>query len=85
MVRGAKDSIHERIAHVQVGRCHVDLGPQRARAIGKLTRAHAVKQVKILLDAAIAIRAFPPGFGQGPAILPHFLGAEIADVRFARP
>ena len=33
---------------------------------------------------AIAIRTLPAGLGQGAAILPHLLGAQVADVRLAR-
>ncbi len=79
-----QDAIHHRIAHVQVRRRHVDLGAQRARAVGKFARAHALEQVEVLFDRAIAIRAVFARLGQRAAILAHLFGAQIVDIRFAR-
>jgi hypothetical protein len=31
------------------------------RAVGELARAHAAQQVEVLRDAAVAVRARPPG------------------------
>ena len=31
VVRGVKDAVHDRVAHVEVGRGHVDLGAEHAR------------------------------------------------------
>ena len=72
------------IAQVQVRRSHVDLGAQRARAVGKFTGAHALEEVEILFDAAIAIGALFAGLGEGSAILANFFGAEVADVGLAQ-
>ncbi len=83
MMRRVQDAVHHRIAHVQVGRCHVDLGAQRARAVGKFALAHALEQVEILFHRAIAIRAFLARLGQRATILANFFGTEIVDVRLA--
>ena len=45
VMRRVKDSVHDRIAHVQVRRGHVDLRPQGSGAIGKFSRLHALKQI----------------------------------------
>ena len=45
VVRGVKDAVHDRIAHVEVGRGHVDLGAQNARAVGELAGFHSLKEV----------------------------------------
>ena len=71
---GMQDAVHHRIAHVQVRRGHVDLGAQHARAVGKLAGAHALEQVEILFDRAIAIGAVLAGLGQRAAILANFFG-----------
>ncbi len=39
LVRGMQDAVHHRVAHIQVGRGHVDLGAKHARAIGETRRS----------------------------------------------
>ena len=84
MMRRAQDAIHHRIAQVDVRRGHVDLGAQRAAAVGKLARAHALEQIEILFDRAVAIRAVLARLGQRAAVFAHLVGVQIADVRLAR-
>ncbi len=38
VMRGVEDAVHDRIAHVEVGRGHVDLGAEHAAAVGELAR-----------------------------------------------
>ena len=80
---GVQDAVHHRVAHVEVGRRHVDFGAQGAGAVGEFAGLHALEQVQILFDGAVAIGAFLAGFGEGAAVLAHFLGGEIADVGLA--
>ena len=56
---GVQDAVHHRVAHVQVGRGHVDLGAQRARAVGKLAGLHALEQVQVLFHASGCGRGSP--------------------------
>ena len=83
MMLGVQDAVHDRIAHVEVRRRHVDLGPQRARAVGELAGLHAREEVEILFDGAIAIGAFFARLGERAAILAHLVGGQIADVGLA--
>ena len=55
VVRGVQDAVHDRIAHVEVGRGHVDLGAQRAAAVRELAGPHALEQVQVLLHGPIAV------------------------------
>ena len=80
---GVQDAVHHRVAHVEVGRRHVDLGAQGARAIGKFAGLHAREQIEILFHGAIAVGAFLAGLGERAAVLAHLLGGQIADVRLA--
>ena len=80
---GVEDAVHDRVAQVEVGRGHVDFGAQHAGAIGKLALAHALKQVEILLDAAVAVRTVLAGLGEGAAMLANLLGGEVIDVGLA--
>ena len=47
-VVSAFDAIDHRIAQIDVGRGHVDLGAQGFRAIGELARPHATKQIEVV-------------------------------------
>ena len=83
MVRGVQDAVHHRVAHVQVGRGHVDLRPQGARAVGKLAGPHPLEQVEVLLDRAVAVGAVLARLGQRAAMFADFVGRQVADVRLA--
>jgi hypothetical protein len=56
-VLGVQDAVHHRVAQVEVGRGHVDLGAQGAAAVGELAGLHALEQVEVLLDGAVAVGA----------------------------
>jgi len=45
----AADAVHHRVAQVEIGRGHVDLRPQGARAVGEFAAAHAPEEVEVLL------------------------------------
>ena len=83
VMAGVQDAVHDRIAHVEIRRGHVDLGAQGARAIGELAGSHALEQVEVLLDGAVAIRAVAAGLVERAAMLPNLIGGQIADVGFA--
>ena len=53
---GVDDAVHDRVAeqHVRVG--HVDLGAQDLFAVGEFAVLHALEQVEVLLDGAVAPR-----------------------------
>ena len=80
---GVQDAVHDRIAQVEVGRGHVDFGAQHARAVGEFALAHALEEVEIFFDGAVAVRAFFAGLGERAAILADFVGAQIVDVGLA--
>jgi hypothetical protein len=79
MVRRVQDAIEHRIAHIQIGRSHVDLGPQRARAVGEFAGPHPPKQFEILRRRALAVGAVLARRGERAAIFAHLLGVQIAD------
>ena len=82
---GVQDAVHDGIAQVQVRRRHVDLGPQRARAVGKFAGLHALEQVQVLFDGAVAIRALLAGLGQRAALLANFIRATDRRRTLCRP
>ena len=73
------DPVERRVAQVDVRRRHVDLRPERPRAVGELAGAHPPEEVEVLLDRAVAVRAVLPRLGQRAAGLPDLLGREVAD------
>src|SRR2546430_5040392 len=83
MMVHVENSIHDRVSEIKVRRTHIDLRPQRSRAIWKLSLFHAHEQIEILFDQTVAIRAFPARFGQRAAIFANLVSAEIAYVSFA--
>ena len=80
VVRRAPDAVERRVAHVDVGRRHVDLRPQRVGAVRELARAHPAEQIEVLRDGPVPVRALAPGLGQRAAVLAHLLGRQVVDV-----
>jgi hypothetical protein len=76
---GVEDAVDDRIAHVDVGMRHVDLGAQRAFAVPEPACAHAPEEVEVLRRGAVAEGAVSAGLGERATMRTHFLGAEIAD------
>ncbi len=77
------DAVDHRIAHVEVGRRHVDLGAQHVLAVGELAGAHALEQGAVLGDGARTVGAVATRFRQGSPVGAHILGAQAAHVRLA--
>ena len=84
LVGGLADTVHDGVAQVDVPRGHVDLRAQRLRPVGELAAAHALEEVQVLRDAAVAVRALRPGLGQGPAMLAHLRDRQLVHVGPAR-
>ncbi len=72
------DAVQRRVAQVDVAAGHVDLGAQRACAIGKFAGTHALEQVQVFFDAALAERRVAAGLGQRAAVLAHLFCREVA-------
>ncbi|MGC4075272.1 MAG: hypothetical protein QM760_22775 [Nibricoccus sp.] len=53
------------------------------RAIRKLAGLHPLKEIEVLLDAAMAARAVLAGLIGGAAITIGVLGAQVTDIGFA--
>jgi len=74
MVIDLFDPVDRRVAHVKVGRSHIDFGPQHPAALRKFTRAHACEQIQIFRDTPVAIGAVLAGLGQRPPVFPDLIG-----------
>ena len=74
------NAVNRRIAHIHVGRRHIDLRAQHMLAIGELTSVHAAEQVKVLLDAPVAVRTVRARLGQRTAVLANFFCAQAVNI-----
>ena len=83
VVRGAAYAVDRRVAHIDVGAGHVDLGPQHHRAIGVGTVAHRAEDAQVVFGAALAERAVDAGLAKVAAVDAHFLGALFVHVGVA--
>src|SRR5262249_17440657 len=79
VMRRAENAVHDRIAHVEVRRGHVDLRAQRARSVGKLARAHASEKIEIFRARTVAVRAVSPWLRERAAIFADLVRAQVAD------
>ena len=79
VVFGMADAIDHRVAHVDVGRSHIDFGPQHLFAVGESAGPHLLKQLQVFLHRTAAEGAFLPWLGERPPGLADLLGAQVAD------
>ena len=75
--------VQHRVAHLDVGRIHVDLRAQHVFAVGVLVVFHRFEQLQIFLDAAVAVGALATGFGQRAAVGADVVGALAVDIGLA--
>ena len=78
-----ENTVDDRIAHVHIGACHIDLRPQNLAAFFEIARDHLIEQLLIFFDASVSVRAFGTGLRESPSALPDFFEALIVNVREA--
>ena len=78
------DAVQDRVPHIQVGRGHVDLGPEGPGPVGKLAGPHPLKQVQVLRHRPVAKGAVGARLRQGAPVLPDLLRAQVAHIGLAR-
>ena len=74
VVRGALDAVDGRVAHVDVGRGHVDLRAQHVGAVGVLAVAHLAEERQVLRRRALAEGRVLAGLAEAAAVALHLLG-----------
>ena len=81
---GVADPVDDRVAHIDVGRGHVDLRAQHHCAVLEFTPAHPAEEIEVLFHGAAPAGGFLPGGGKVAAIVVvPLLRGEVADVGFA--
>ncbi len=73
------DAVNDGVAHVEVAGGQVDLRAQRAASLGELAVFHALEQVEVFLDGAVAVRAYG-GLADIAAELAELFRRQVADV-----
>ncbi len=88
VVRVAADAVHQRVAQLHVRVRHhavlrVDPGAEDERAVRVLAAAHLVEEAQVLLDGAVAERAWASGLRHGPAARADLVLGLLVDEREA--
>ena len=81
VVRNVTDAVDHRIAEMDIGRGHVDLGAQAPLAVGVLAVAHLAEDPEVALGVRIARRRGAARLLGDPTILLPLVLPEIAAVR----
>ena len=79
------DPVQHGVAQVDVGRGHVDPGPEHPRAVGELTGAHPLEEVQAVRRRPVPVRAVAAGFGERPAMVADLVRRQVVHVRVAVP
>ena len=72
-------AVDDRVAHVDIGGSHVDLGTKHLLPILIFALLHLLKETQIFLHAPAAVRALLAGSIEIPAVLPDFLSRQVTD------
>lgn len=83
VMRRVQDAVDDGIAHIQIGRTHVDLGSQAFFAVGVFSLSHFRKEAQIFLRGTASVRALFARFGQRAAQIFDLFRGKVADERFA--
>ena len=73
-------SVDDRISHVDVRGCHIDLGTENRFPVTELSVFHALKQFHVLFHASVPVRAFLSRLRQCSAVFLHLLRRQVAYV-----
>ena len=78
-----QDTIQNRIAHMYIGTCHINLGTKNSFTFFKLTITHFFKTRKVFSNACIAIRRVFTRFNKIATIQLNFFRALQIDISIA--
>ena len=83
MVGDMRDSVDDRVAHIDVRARHVYLGAQNFFAVCKFALGHSAEEVEVLFNRAVAVGAVFARLCKSAAVFAYFLGRQVADIRLA--
>ena len=82
-MRCVADAVDDRVAHIDVGRCHINLCSKHLFAVGKLAVLHTLEEVEVFFNTAVSKWAFLPRHAETSARAAYFISGEVANVRLA--
>ena len=85
VVRLLLDPVHDRVPHGDIGRGHVDLGPQDTGSFAELPGPHPFEQSQIFFHGPVPIGALPARLGQGAPVVADLVRTQIADIGLTQP
>ena len=83
VVSSFQHAVNDRVAHIDVGRSHVDLGAEHERSVRDFARFHILEQREALLYRAVAVLALYARLGERAAHFAHLIGRNVVDVSLA--
>ena len=75
-MRHMRHTINNRIAHIDIGALHVNLGTKRHGTVRHFTVFHFFKQLKRLFRGTISVGIVFPRFAERSSVLTHLLCRE---------
>ncbi len=81
VVRHMRHTVDHRITHVDVRRCHIDLGAQYLLSVLVFPVLHLFKEPKILLHRTVAVRTVLPWFLKRAPVFTDLVGSQVTDER----
>ena len=76
-------TVDDRVTHVDVGGCHIDLGTEHFLSVLILAVFHVLEKFQVFFHGTITVGAVFTRLSQGSSVLADLLRREVADVGFA--
>src|SRR5690606_5059220 len=83
VVCGVPDPVQHRVAHVDVGRAHVDTSAQAQAAVRVFAVAHFAQQAQRFVGRAVSPGRIGARFGEGAAVGSDLVGGLFVDISMA--
>ena len=83
VVSHMSNTVDDRVTHVHIRGCHVDLGTENFLSILVFAVFHFFKKLKVFFDAAVTVWAFFAWLCKSTTVFADLIGSQIADISFA--
>ena len=83
VVSHMSNTIDDRVTHIHIRRCHVNLCTENLFSIGIFALFHFFKKLKVFFNRTVAVRAFFTRLCQSTTILADLVGGQVTDISFA--
>ncbi len=82
-MRCVNDSVDDRVSHVDVRACHVDLRSQAYFTVCELTGSHLLEELKVLLYRSVPVRALLAGLLECASVFSDLIRSKLTYECFA--